>query len=401
MSGYLFILGNTPELAFAELSVCYPNVQKISPDVAYTSDLIDPNQAILRLGGVVKIAQVVTETDKIDSAAFVQIFQELPELRFTFGISSYTADVVITHTMLDTVKDELTTLGKHPRFVEAKHEGELSSVVITKQSLTELVVAKHNSHWFIGKTVAVQDFQEWGRRDFGRPFCDPKAGMLPPKVARMMVNLASDGFVIPAPEPGSSVRKEWIPGQARNDIKLVLLDPFCGMGTVLGEALLTGWKVLGSDLSSEVIGKAEKNLRWLEGSDTSNFTLMVADATQISQQIPPASVDAIVTEPFMGNTQMSSNNYHPISNDHIKNTIKGLEKLYIGCLKDWQTVLKSGGLVVITFPKYCMNGREFFVKKVIDRCENLGYTIRQGPIEYCRPLAVVKREIFIFQYGTH
>ena len=35
----------------------------------------------------------------------------------------------------------------------------------------------------------MQDFEQWGARDYGRPSRDAVRGMLPPKLARMMVNL--------------------------------------------------------------------------------------------------------------------------------------------------------------------------------------------------------------------
>ncbi len=105
--------------------------------------------------------------------------------------------------------------------------------------------------------------------------------------------------------------------------------------------------------------------------------------------IDAGSIDAIVTEPFMGDTKAKP--------AEVKNIVKGLEKLYIGCLRDWQRVLKDHGIVVIALPKYEINGKTYFVKKVIDMCENLGYTIVAGPIEYSRPQAVVKRAFYVFQ----
>ena len=81
----------------------------------------------------------------------------------------------------------------------------------------------------------------------------------------------------------------------------------------------------------------------------------------------------------------------------VKNIIKGLEKLYIGCLRDWFKILIPGGKVVIALPEYAFGGRVYFVKKVIDMCENLGYTTLDGPIAYSRPQAIVRRMFYKFQ----
>ena len=119
----------------------------------------------------------------------------------------------------------------------------------------------------------------------------------------------------------------------------------------------------------------------------------------MSEHLKPESVDAIVTEPFLGSTEIGDKRH---LQEKVKNMIKGLEKLYIGCLRDWQKILKPGGKVIIALPEYRIEDKMFFVKKVIDRCENLGYTTLHGPIEYSRPQAIVRREFFVLQkHGTH
>ena len=97
----------------------------------------------------------------------------------------------------------------------------------------------------------------------------------------------------------------------------------------------------------------------------------------------------------MGSTDIV--NKKTVEPSRIRNIIKGLEKLYIGCLRDWVHVLVPKGKIIIALPAYAISGRIYFVKKVIDMCENLGYTIVDGPIEYSRPQAVVKRQFYIFQ----
>ena len=81
----------------------------------------------------------------------------------------------------------------------------------------------------------------------------------------------------------------------------------------------------------------------------------------------------------------------------VKNILKGLEKLYIGSLREWTNILKPGGKVVIAMPAYDIQRVVVRVKNVVDRCESLGYTLITGPIEYSRPHAVVRREFYIFQ----
>jgi len=86
-----------------------------------------------------------------------------------------------------------------------------------------------------------------------------------------------------------------------------------------------------------------------------------------------------------------------LSAARVKNILKGLEKLYIGSLKEWVGLLKPRARVVIAMPAYVTPSGVFRVKNVVDRCERDGYTLLTGPIGYSRPQAVVRREFYIFQ----
>ncbi|MEK7119545.1 MAG: methyltransferase domain-containing protein [Patescibacteria group bacterium] len=390
MSDYLFFFGRTPKLAEVELLTFFPNAKQFLEDSAivtkqeFEAKGFTPIDWVQKLGGVVKIATIAASVSSVTPDAVASVVAgELHDKRLTFGVSVGEGDQPVARTFLEKTKSILESQGHRVRFVEPRHGSALSSVVIVKNDLIDVIIVKHQAEFLLAKTVAVQDFASWNRRDYGRPFADPKSGMLPPKVARMAVNLAMRA--IPALEPGSTLR-------------LTLLDPFCGMGTILGEALLAGWGVVGSDISEKVIEKAKKNIEFsqedLLHSKRSSYEFFVSDATHVSEHLKPESIDAIVTEPFMGSADIKFEN--------IKNTIKGLEKLYIGCLRDWYRVLKPLGRVVIALPEYRIEDKMFFVKKVIDRCENLGYTTLHGPIEYSRPQAIVRREFFVLQkHGTH
>lgn len=380
MSEFLFVFGRSPDLSWREFLSFFPNSQRLISDVAIVKDEIDPMQLILQLGGTVKIVQVVKRVGRLIEEEMVEILAR-DSKRITFGISTY-GGLRVERNFLGRIKEGLAQRGIAGRFIEAKDGKELSSVVIAKEELTELVIVETTEGMVIGVTKAVQPFDEWSKRDYGRPWADARSGMLPPKVARMAVNIAGSQFTVHSSR--------------------ILVDPFCGMGTILGEAMLAGWNVIGSDQAGDVVRKAEGNMTWLRSVypviNGFSSRLFVSDATHISEELDAGIVDAIVTEPFMGKSlegkgQRAKNK----SAEDIRNVIRGLEKLYIGCLRDWQKVLKPGGRVVMALPKWVWNKQEFFVKKVIDSCEKLGYTVTVGPIEYSRPQAVVKREFYIFE----
>ena len=85
----------------------------------------------------------------------------------------------------------------------------------------------------IALTEAIQDIDAYTARDRERPARSAKVGMLPPKLAQILVNSAQ----------GSAI-----------------YDPFCGTGVILQEALLMGHEAYGSDLAAEMVDATRTNL---------------------------------------------------------------------------------------------------------------------------------------------
>ncbi len=384
---YLFVFGRTPKLAFLELHHLLASATLVAHQVALGETSEDPGALMNLLGGTVKIARVLGQKRTWEASDFVPYLIPEQGNRVVFGLSTYGADIRVGALPGD-IKEELASRGISARYITPKHGEELTSVVITKQGVEELVLVG-GSETIAAKTVAVQPFEAWNERDYGRPYSDAAAGMLPPKVARMIVNIAR------APLARSHLAR-----QGETLLNPTLLDPFCGMGTIVAEALLTGWNGIGSDVNGEIVAKAIKNIAWVSEKFPAQGTarFFTSDATHVSGVLGGEKVDAIVTEPFMGSTTIATKAASGrVNMEAVQNTLKGLEKLYIGCLREWHMCLVPAGLVVMAIPSYTLGGRTLFVKKVIDRCESLGYTITAGPIEYGRPQAVVRRNFYVFR----
>ncbi|MCL4360098.1 hypothetical protein M1555_02490 [Patescibacteria group bacterium] len=380
MKGLLFVFGRTPDLSFFELCALSPASKRIHERVAYLPGESSPEKArqwIARLGGTVKIGELLDEGKLPDPETLSSVVSGSAGYD-AFGLSWYGDDAHYPRDLVRKCKEILAGEGRHVRYL-LPHDGSvLSSVAIAKQHALDFLLIPSDAGVVFGRTLEVQPFEAWSARDYGRPSADPKSGMLPPKVARMIVNIAL------GPNPQGKT----------------LLDPFCGMGTILTEAYSLGADVWGGDTSDQAVSASEQNLAYIAGRTGAvrrPWHLFRIDATHISERIPPRSIDAVVTEPYMGPTSFGGRTGAPVENDagRIKNIVKGLEKLYIGCLRDWQTVVKSGGTVLIALPEYVLGAHTISVKKVIDKCEMLGYTVVTGPIEYSRPQAVVRRKFYI------
>lgn len=334
---YFFILGNNPSLSVAEIAATVSDIQdsKLLNNNVFvfeSEDNINADDLIKKLGGTIKIGVIEDSTSRYNPEKIFKLCKNLlnpQDGKYKFGISYYGNSKYNNRNLGMKIKSYLRDKDVSCRWVVSK-EPTLSSVVVTQNKLCEkgieitLVEAKHIM--LIGKTLAVQPFKELSFRDYERPAKDSRSGMLPPKLAQIMINL-------------SLVKKED-----------TLLDPFCGSGTVLMEALLMDTKkVIGSDISEKAIADTNKNTDWvIRKFDLKNpdYSTKVHDATELSDFIEKNSIDRIVTEPFLG----------PQRGDHeIVKVKKELEKLYSEAIQQFKKVLKKDGRVVMLWPTFTSN----------------------------------------------
>jgi tRNA G10 N-methylase Trm11 len=292
------------------------------------------------------------------------------------------------------IKEKLEQDGLKANYLAVK-ERELSSVTVDQRGLLkngfELVLGVGEEAVYIGKTLAVQDYESYSLRDYGRPARDPKSGMIPPKLARMMINLAL------------------------KDKEKVFLDPFCGSGTMLQEMVVLGYQnIVGTDSSKKSIEDSQTNLNWLFGrfglsKKDFQIKLSAIDVKKLSSVVPFKTVSAIVTEPYLGSPRARS-----FSIEQIKQEVKKLEELYLAAFSEFRKVLKDDGVIVIIFPLFRFKN-QFFPLEILDQVKDLGFERRdfipqkpeggeklnlnltsRGSIVYFRPGQSVSREIFVF-----
>lgn len=366
-----------------ELSAFCSSCERLSeriyrvPMIAFPVDgkICSESSFLDTVGGIVKIAREIESLQCINIPYLADLIQrnDRPN-RIVYGVSGYGMPATELLKIAFQLKHELEQRSIPSRFILPKNgETELTSVVVQKEHVFEIVLIYIRNRYLIGTTVGVQPYEAWGSRDFGRPYADARHGMLPPKVARMAVNIAL----------GSDSRGK------------TLLDPFCGMGTIIAEGALRNVACMGNDQSPVAVQKAQKNFVWLQMNYpfVKSPRWIISDATHVKDFLKRDSIDAIVTEPYMGPSKIGEGEIQdPV---RIKNIIRGLEKLYIGCLKDWHTILKKNSRIVIALPVYKIHDIQYSVKKVVDMCENLGYTILHGPVVYCRPQAIVQRNFYV------
>ncbi len=363
---YAFVLGKNPQLSAAEISAVWPQGRIIISRPKFLIlelDELDCSAAIRRLGGTIKIAKVFSE-----ETTFREIVSRLKAApgsgKLKFGLSYYHCP----ETKLGMeVKRALKQAGLSSRLVVSKKGKALSSAAVAKSRCRDFLVLAER---WLAETCAVQEFQEYSRRDFGRPESDSRSGMVPPKLARMMINFS----------------------QTPKD--RVILDPFCGCGTILAEAAVLGYqKLFGSDSSRIALKKAEKNLDWLRREFSRESPLaefFLADVRDLSSKI--SRVEAIVSEPYLGPPLSGKE-----SLEKIKEISRGLESLYLAAFREFKKILSKNSPVVLAFPQWHFRGK-VFEPRIDSELEKLGFCRRDDDnLIYCRSGQKVWRKIVIWR----
>lgn len=363
MSSYFVLAGTFPQLSQLEVKNLIGSEPQVTDNVISLGalnhkqalDLFEKSGSLVKL--IQKVSPIESEDQLYNQVSQTIASQQIKYFSFTNLTSQYKS---LTNAR---IKVYLERQGINARF--PSNSKVVNSASLLHKAVSEIVLFSFDQQIFLGQTIVVQDIDEWTKRDRHKPFADHKMGMLPPKLARTLVNLA----------------------QLKED--QTLLDPFCGSGTVLMEGMLLGLNVIGSDSDQNRVGGAGRNLAWIEKNYQTrvNYSVITSDATHIDQRLNPSFINAIVTEPFMGKLTPQ---------DHeIDNILKGLYKLYLGCFKSWQKILVDEAKVIITLPIF--QNRESYWEKLVDKLALTGYTIESKPVIYARPGSITKRQITIFK----
>ena len=198
-------------------------------------------------------------------------------------------------------------------------------------------------------------------------------GMMPPKLAQILINLTES--------------------------KGVIWDPFCGSGTIVMEGLLMGRNMIGSDIDPKRVEGAKKNVNWLkkEFSIKCDTDLFVHDATKPIKK----RFDAIA---FEGDLGIPHNQF--IKPDILQGIIYELDELYVDFFRNIKQI-KCRVPIVCALPFFRLqNGKEIFLDKTIREIENMGFvnTVETRliaslqnntkPLQYSRPDQAVGRAIY-------
>lgn len=339
-----------------------------------------PQRFLDSLGGTIKICEVIgrlTDAKKCQDFISQYLINNFSGARskVNFGISTYTLSnkhEISLKTLLKNSKISLQQNGIKSRFVNKTSENVANTAIQDSGLLrhgVELCIFE-GKEIFIGRTVAVQDFKSYGFRDFERPARDQRSGMLPPKLAQVMINISGA-------KKGSTI-----------------YDPFCGSGTILMEGLLLGMNVTGSDISEKAVSNSVTNLKWLEQNFRfqGKWEVFAKDATKKCNEV---KADAIVAETYLGPPTTKEPD-----ETKAKEILEEAAKIIFAFLENLQTKAE----IVLAVPFIRSQNRNLCIENFIEKAEKLGYSVLaldndKKSLLYDRPDQFIGREIFKLKSG--
>ncbi|MBA3758638.1 hypothetical protein H0X10_03345 [Candidatus Saccharibacteria bacterium] len=383
MTKSIAILGRQSGLGLAELESLL-GTELLHP-IGKVAAIIDKEPSEIpfsRLGGTVKLAKMLAVLEMTDWGAIEKYLadtipkhlQFVPEGKLKLGISVYGFQLTTQKLNASalSLKKIIKATGRSVRIIPNK-ELELNTAQVVHNQLVgptgwELLLIRDESRTILAQTVQIQDIEAYARRDQARPKRDARVGMLPPKLAQIIINLA-------CPPPNATI-----------------LDPFCGTGVVLQESLLMGYSAYGTDLETRMIEYSQTNLDWLASRYSlklETYDLETGDATKHQWR----NFDTVAGETYLG--RPFSALPRPEILDEVMRDVDLIHKKF---LKNLATQAKSGLRLTIAVPAW-KTSQGFKHLKTLDSLEELGYTrtsfvhARNDELVYHRENQIVAREL--------
>lgn len=388
MSTLLFISGKNWKLSLAELA-SFLDARGIEFKILFFSKdfftisvegEIDAS-IIADLGGTIKIGKVAANiptgiikeaflerskeaqsqiSSSLVSSGLIGEMAEKADKKAFFGVSVYCAEKqlrplsgIVQRFVGSTIKGELAGYGKKSKFMgfsKDRRLAQLSHVEVLKKNLvenkSEVLFCVGKEETWVATTIAVHNPFEFQKRDLYKPRQRKIFGM-PPRLAKIMVSLS---FCTPGK---------------------VLLDPFCGVGTVLQEALLSRAEVIGVDINPWCVKAAIENLEWVKREydlAQATFRVVQGDVGVLASKIGQETVDCIVTEPDLGPALRQV----PTTPYAVK-VIKKLEPLFFGFVEEAYKVLKPDGRLVLVTPYIIARSGQSVTMPIGEKAEKVGF----------------------------
>ncbi len=349
---YIFVHGRNPELSILELFAFF-NRKNIKYNLSHFEQHLSIFSIeklpfiINELGGTIKIGEEIQSIDDLN----------FNKNKVTYSITAFQSNHEKINNFLkkkfrdERIKFVCKSLNKENREISPTRSLNLD---------LELVLFKNK----IFKIIQVSNPKEYKKRDTSKFSKEPHK-ITSIRLAKILINLS--------------------------EAKREILDPFCGTGAILQEALLMSYNVMGVDKD---ISEAKINLENLGEKHKGKWKLIQADATKISKYIKNA--ECVVTEPYLGPYLKKLP-----TKQEAKNVADELRKLYEKLISELSKIVQ--GKIVIIIPRFKTKNKDTIsinFEEIINQC-NLKiispFEKIKNPVLYSSPDSKIERLIYILK----
>ncbi len=362
---YFFVFGRNPELSYAEL-VAYLSGRGIEFNkISFERNMLimgfqeDPNLNIQDFGGIIKLGRITFKGDHNNFLIYIDDEELIESDKFTYSIIGYAIGDVVGNKFKREKRKAMLKRGRRQLKLQK------SETILIPNADVEFFGFDLDDLIYFGTVEQDYSFAEIKERDMKKPVRRESLA-ISPRLAKILINL-------------SQVQE--------GDL---LLDPFCGVGGILQEALLKKINVYGVDKDKKAIESAKKNLKWIDKRYGLEATYKLL--AQDSRKAPNMKVGGIATEPDLGAVVRSKP-----SNKDAKSHLKGFETLFISVLKRMVEIKRPGAKIATTMP--------FIRNHSVDLgriCSQTGLRLArfdhvEFPIKEFREDSLIGREIVVFE----
>jgi SAM-dependent methyltransferase len=317
---------------------------------------------------------LAVDSESPDLSKFVEELATYLDEKSNLSVSGYDLGSDVYEDLVRSLLDSIRASGLRKVRLLRPRNNELLAEEVLSRSALDIIAFQYHEGIGLSPTTWVPDAASMRRRGTRKP--GPHSDIsLSPRLAQVLLNLAG-------------LRR----GQT-------VLDPFCGSGTILGEAYLKSYRCLGLDTSASRVQEARQNLQWLGGGTSDQrYDVRKGDARNLLRLLRGAKVDGVVTEPVL----------LPMLDARPKTTtalqmLDQAGEVYAAALASMAGCLQPGGRIVIVVPVIeTMDGEE--IELTLDG-RKLGLRLFQpGPTGFQYPVRLsfestrwVKRAIYVFE----
>lgn len=367
---YLFILGRNVELSKQEVLSYFEKEGNsvLKSDLKYNGLLIEIKNSIDPkiidyFGGVLAIGEIIVKSNfsELDKKLDDEMIYLGEKNKLTYVIWNFSNNYEFIQDYLKKrfKEEKLKSTEKHLTGNIKMQDGEKAEIPSSKLLDEEYFLFGNENEEYFGRIISHCDYESLEKRDMEKPVRRESLAIAP-RLAKIMINLA---------------------GLKKGD---KLLDPFCGVGTILQEGLLQEITAVGIDRDEKVIKGAKENMKWFKFSQE-NYEFINFDSTKVN--IP--EVSGVATEPDLGEILKKI----PAKNK-AEQTLKNFEKLMIEVINNIkENVL---GKIVFTSP-YIRIGKKRLNCDIENICSKTGYNLIGKGIPEFRDNQVVGRMIYVLE----